>query len=113
MKDLLINTLETICPNNVYLQGTLTEAYPDNFITFWTSYTDDGSHYNNDVCSVNWNFDVIFYSNDPSLIASIPPQIIAALKQVGFIPQGKGYDIPSDEPSHTGWAMEFVISETL
>lgn len=115
MKELLIETLETICPGNVFLQGTFAEeeAYPESFITIWTDDTDDNSHYDNDVHSIDWYFTVIFYSSDPSQIGTIPGQITAALKEKGFIPQGKGFDIPSDRPSHTGWTMEFVITEVI
>lgn len=115
MKQLLIEVLEGICPNNVYLQGTLSEdeAYPSEFITFWTNYTDDNSHYDNDVDSVDWQFSVIFYSNDPANVGTVPGTIRTKLKAAGFIPQGKGFDVPSDVPTHTGWAMDFIITENL
>lgn len=115
MKSLLIQILETICPNKVFLQGTLNPdvAYPDEFITFWTNYTDDNAHYDNSVESVDWNFSVIFYSNNPDRVASVPAVISAALKTAGFIPQGKGNDVLSDVPTHTGWAMEFIFIEYL
>lgn len=115
MKDLLIETLETICPGNVFLQGTFAEevAYPESFITFWTDSTNDDSHYDNDVHSIDWHFTVIFYTSNPATIETVPGQIREALKAAGFIPQGKGFDIPSDRPSHTGWTMEFVIEEII
>lgn len=112
MKQLLIDTLNTFgCP--VYLQGTLNpeEAYPESFITFWTDYTSDNAHYDDDVHSVDWNFSVIFYSSNPTLVNTKPKEIIKAMRSAGFIPQGKGQDIPSDEPNHTGWAMEFIYTE--
>lgn len=113
MKELLISVLETICPNNVFLQGTLAEneQYPESFITFWTDYTDDNSHYDNAVHSINWSFTVIFYSSNPALVLSKPAEIRTALKAAGFIPQGRGNDTPSDQPSHTGWAMDFIYTE--
>lgn len=97
------------------LQGTLDPAqpYPDDFVTIWTDYTADNSHFDNVVNSVDWNFTVIYYSNDPEKIATKPIEIIAALRAAGFVPQGKGQDIPSDEPTHTGWAMEFIGVEYL
>lgn len=113
MKQLLIQTLETICPGNVFLQGTLNpnEDYPTEFITFWTDYTNDNSHYDDSVKSVDWNFSVIFYSNSPDRVASVPASIYSAMKTAGFIPQGKGNDVRSDVQSHTGWAMDFVFKE--
>lgn len=115
MKTLLIQTLETICPNNVFLQGTLNpnEDYPADFITFWTDFTNDVRHYDNDVKSIEWNFSVMFYSNNPDNVASVPATIRTALKNAGFIPQGKGNDILSDVSSHTGWAMDFKKIEYL
>lgn len=115
MKSLLIQVLEQFCPNNVYLQGTLNpnEAYPESFVTFWTNYTEDNAHYDNDTTSIDWNFSVIYYSSNQSNVDSVPAQIRAALKNVGFIPQGKGNDIYSDVQSHTGWAMEFIFKEIL
>lgn len=115
MKQTLIQTLNTFCPNKVFLQGTLNpnESYPDEFITFWTNYTDDNAHYDNDLKSIDWNFSVIFYSNNPDRVASVPALIRTALKNAGFIPQGKGNDIPSDVQTHTGWAMTFLYKEYL
>ena len=114
MKNLLINELNKF-GYPVYLQGSLNadEAYPETFITFFTDYTADGSHYENDVNSVEWNFSVILYSSDPKIVNEKPIEIINALKKAGFIPQGKGQDIPSDEPTHTGWAMDFKYIEYI
>lgn len=110
MKSKLLTVLETFCPNNVFLQGTLANnaPYPDEFITFWTDTTPDNAHYDNDTKSWDWHFSVIYYSNNPANVGTKPAQITAALKVAGFIPQGKGNDIPSDVQSHTGWAMEFI-----
>lgn len=96
----------------VFLQGSMNAdaAYPDSFITFFTN-TDDGSHYDNETASYVWDFAVIFYSNDPALVNSKPEEIRKALKAAGFIPQNKGQDILSDEPTHTGWAMDFYYTE--
>lgn len=115
MKQSLISVLETFCPNNVFLQGTLNgdAEYPETFVTFWTNYTEDNAHYDDDVCSIDWEFSVILYSCDPAVVGTMPAQIRAALKDAGFIPQGRGNDIPSDRPSHTGWAMDFIKTEYL
>lgn len=114
MKQTLITLLEAVCPN-VYLQGTLAEnaEYPESFITFWTDYTDDDTFYDNATHSEIWSFSIIFYSSDPLKVQTKPAEIRAALKQAGFIPQGKGHDIPSDRPSHTGWVTEYIYKENL
>lgn len=97
------------------LQGTLAEEkpYPANFVTIWTDYTADNSHFDNNVTSVEWHFTVIFYTNNAEEITTKPIDIISTLRAAGFIPQGKGQDIPSDEQTHTGWAMEFIGVENL
>jgi hypothetical protein len=114
LKQKLINTLSAF-GYPVFLQGTLNpeEAYPNTFITFFVDSTDDNGHYENNAISVNWYFSVIIYSDNPEIVNTKPDEIRAALKAAGFIPQGKGQDAPSDEPTHTGWAMDFVITEYL
>lgn len=113
MKQKLIDILETFCPNNVFLQGTRNpeEAYPPELLTFWTNSTAFRAHYDNEADSVNWNFYVMYYADDPMLVNTKPRQIAAALKAAGFVQQGFGHDILSDEKTHTGWAMEFTYSE--
>lgn len=112
MKEKLINILDTF-GYPVYLQGTLNpdDAFPDTFITFWTDYTDDNAHFDNDVYAVEWSFSVILYSNDPAIVNTKPDEIRTALKAAGFIPQGKGQDIASGEQTHTGWAMDYIFVE--
>lgn len=112
MKNKLINALEQF-GFPVFLQGTLNpaEAYPKTFITFWTNSTDDNAHFDNKTVSYDWAFSVILYSDDPEIVNTKPDEIRAVLKAAGFIPQGKGFDVPSGEPTHTGWAMDFVITE--
>jgi hypothetical protein len=114
MKQKLIETLSTF-GYPVFLQGTLNpeETYPKTFITFFTDSTDDNGHFENKTNSVDWSFSVILYADDPEIVNTKPNEIRAALKAAGFIPQGKGNDILSDEPTHTGWAMDFVITEYL
>lgn len=115
MKDKLIAVLEQFCPDNVYLQGTLNEneAFPAEFLTFWTDSTGIASSFDNHFNSVNWTFSVNYYSSDPQLVATKPALISAALQDAGFIPQGIGFDLPSGVDTHTGWAMDFIITEYL
>lgn len=116
MKQKLIDALGT-CGfadgKTIFLQGTINpeEAYPSEFVTFWTTFTQDLSHYDNDVDAVGWQFAVIYYADDPAKVATRPREIAAALKAAGFVQQGKGYDILSDEKTHTGWAMDFTYPE--
>lgn len=115
MKQKLIDILEKHCPNNVYLQGTMNpdKEYPADFVTFWTPSTDDAAHFDNTTAAVDWTFYVIYYSNDPNKVNTKPREIAADLKAAGFVQRGRGYDISSDAPTHTGWAMEFMCVERL
>ena len=115
MKQKLIDVLERHCPNNVYLQGTMNpdEVYPSEFVTFWTPATDEAAHFDNVAAAVDWTFYVIYYSEDPAKVNTKPFEIAADLKAAGFVQRGRGNDIASDEPTHTGWAMDFVCVERL
>lgn len=112
MKTLLIETLESL-GYDVYLQGTFPEdkAYPESFITFFTLSGDDAAHYDNEPAGTAWEYQVIFYSSNPRQVATVPRDIESCMRAAGFIPRGRGRDIPSDEPTHTGWAMEFYYLE--
>lgn len=111
--ELLYNTLKQFnLP--IYLQGSIgaDEKYPDHFITYWIPDSTDSSHYNNNVHTVDWYVTVIYYTNDMNTIMSKSAEILSALRAVGFIPQGKGNFIPSDEATHTGWTMDLIYCET-
>ncbi|MCQ2077021.1 MAG: hypothetical protein MJZ20_08390 [Bacteroidaceae bacterium] len=114
MIDTLITALKTIL-SKVYLQGALNpnEGYPDEFITYWTSYTEDGSHYDNSVNSINWSFQVIVYTNDRSNLIPYAQEITQTLREIDFIPDGWGAEIASDLDGWTGWAMDFKKTEYL
>lgn len=109
MKELLINTLLTF-GYPVILQGSMNEneAYPDSFFTFWNNDTYDGDHYDNQPIDYVWDFDVNFYSTDPTLVNTKLLEAKTKLKQQGFIISGKGYDVASDYPTHTGRGMNVL-----
>ena len=114
VKQLLISTLESF-EYPIYLQGSLSadDEYPDAFFTFWNNSTTDESFYNNNETQVIWDFDLNFYSNDPVLVNSVLRQAKATLKAVGFIPDGSGYDVISDEATHTGRGMNFLFIQKV
>ena len=115
MKQKLVDILEKHCPSNVYLQGTMNpeKEYPAEFLTFWTTATYNRSHYDNAVVSIDWQFFVVYYSDDPLKVNTKPLEIAADLRAAGFVQQGKGRDILSDEATHTGWAIDFTYTEKL
>lgn len=110
MKEKLINALAPL-GYPVYLQGTAPQQYPEHFITFWTIDTAAAAEFDNALMLSEWQFYVYFYSTDPVLLQSGAAAIRAALKAAGFTPHGKGRDLLSDEPTHTGWVQEFSIIE--
>ena len=103
MEDRLIELLESF-GYPVIRQGSMSEdeSYPDNFFTFWNNDSSDGSHYDNEVASLVYDYDVNSYSSDPSLTYSNLRDAITLLKSEGFIISGDGYDVVSDEDTHTG-----------
>lgn len=115
VKNLLISTLENQFGYPIYLQGSLSndEAYPDSFFTFWNNNTTDGGFYNNNETLTVWDFDLNFYSRSPLLVNSVLLEAKALLKGVGFIPDGNGYDVLSDEVTHTGRGMNLLFVEKV
>ena len=112
MKQELITLLETF-KYPVRLQGSLSkdELYPESFFTFWNDETTDLSHYDNDAIAFVWNFTIYFYSTSPTLVNSVLIEAKNLLKQNGWIVPGVGYDVPSDEQTHTGRAIEVMFIE--
>lgn len=112
MKDTLINLLETF-GYPVFLQGSMNEdaTYPESFFTFYNLEVDGEAFYDDEEQCYLWIFDVNFYSSDASLVNTKLLEAIALLKQNGFIATGKGHDVGSDEPSHTGRGMTIKYYE--
>jgi len=112
MKDLLIELLESF-GYPVFLQGSLSadEPYPTSFFTFWNNSSDGDSFYDNDERKTVWNFDLNFYSIEPTLVNTKLIEAKTLLKENGFIVTGKGYDISSDEPTHTGRGINVLKIE--
>lgn len=103
MKDLLIETLEPF-GYPIFQQGSLSEeeAYPESFFTFWNNDSNDDMFYDNEPRQTIWDFDLNFYSIDPLLVNEVLIKAKAKLKENDFIVIGKGHDVASDEPTHTG-----------
>ena len=104
MKETLISLLTEEFHLPVIQQGSMDPeaAYPESFFTFWNNDTSDGSHYDNDAVAFVWDFDVNFYSSDPSAVNTVMPRVRQLLRANGWIVPGVGYDVTSDEPTHTG-----------
>ena len=103
--DTLIKLLNTLTVDKVLRQGTLLldETYPELFITFWENESYDGNHYdNNKENGVIYDFDINVYGSDFKKVYQTMEEAIELLKANNFIVNGKGYDIPSDEPNFIG-----------
>lgn len=114
MEDLLIQTLESF-GYPVRRQGSLgeKERYPDRFFTFWENGSYDKKHYDNHTHSVVHDYDINFYSIDPKQTYDKLREAMAVLKRNGFIVIGSGYDIGSDEKTHTGRGFNALYMKTI
>ena len=112
MEDKLIELLETF-GYPVYRQGSLSNdaTYPDSFFTFWNNQSPDHAFYDNTEYGTEWDFDVNFYSVDPDLTYSKLLEAKTLLKQNGWVVPGKGHDVMSDEPSHSGRGISALFLE--
>ena len=120
MEDLLISTLEAL-GYPVMLQGSLLpeESYPDHFFTYWNDSADGSSFYSNTEGAILWAYSLNFYSVDPELVSNVfkdlkdTPTAKKLLKSAGFTVSGAGYDVPSDEPTHTGRGISLLYRQEL
>ena len=114
MEDLLISTLESL-GYPVRLQGSLLpdESYPDSFFTFWNDSADGVSYYSNNEGAILWAYSLNFYSTDPLLVSSKLLEAKSLLVKAGFVVSGAGYDVPSDEDTHTGRAISLLYRQKL
>ena len=112
MEDQLLEIL-TSFKYPVYRQGSMSddEAYPPTLITFWNNDSPDHAHYDNSEYGSAWDYTVFVYSSDPTLVYSVLMDIRTALKNAGWIVPSKGFDVASDEPTHTGRALEVFYLE--
>jgi hypothetical protein len=85
--------------------------YPDTFITFWNSDSTDHAHYDNHEYGTSWIYNVYVYSVDPEITFTLLEQIRTELKNNNWIVPGKGFDVTTEEPSHTGRGITIYYLE--
>lgn len=98
----------------VYRQGSMSAdaVYPETFITFWNNASPDHAHYDDKGYGTAWDYTVFVYSSDPAAVYSVLMDIRTALQAAGWVCPSKGYDVASDEATHTGRALEVFFLET-
>lgn len=107
MEDALIELLTSL-GYDVYRQGSFADgdSYPDSFFTFWQTDSPDHAHYSNKDYGTEWSYSINFYSVDPALTYSVLDSARTLLKQNKWIIPSRGYDVYSDEPTHTGRGLQ-------
>jgi hypothetical protein len=92
----------------VYRQGSLgkKEPYPESFFTYWVTDSPEHAHYDNRNYGIAWACRVYFYSTNPALTYDKIAEARATLKEAGWVVPSAGYDVPSDEETHTGRAID-------
>ena len=114
MKKALVTLLKTFnLP--VFQQGSLNDddIYPAAFFTYWNTETEDGAFYDNTEHRTIWSFTVYFYCTNPELTNTILLEAKQLLKDNGWIVDGKGYDVPSDQKDYTGRALDVLYVENI
>ena len=97
----------------VYRQGSMSAdaKYPETFLTYWNNASPDHSHYDNDNFGTAWDFNIFVYSSDPDKTYEVLQQARTALKSAGWVCPSKGFDVASDEATHTGRGLEVFYLE--
>ena len=85
-------------------QGSYEEAdeLPASFFTFWNMDTPEDGFYDNEAHQAVWFWAVYYYTKDPSSIFHKMQEFYIIAKEKGFIPDGRGKDIPSGLPDYSG-----------
>ena len=97
----------------VYRQGSMSddEAYPETFFTFWNNDSPDHSHYDNEDYGCEWWYNIYVYSEDPEKTYQLLNEARLGLKRAGWICLGRGFDVQSDEETHTGRGLEVIYMQ--
>lgn len=99
----------------IYRQGSMssTQEYPQAFFTTWNNDTREEAFYGGEARRRVWDYDINFYASDPELVDKIPEEAIARMKKEGFIIDRAGYDVMSDERTHTGRGIHILCIDDM
>ncbi|MGB7594704.1 MAG: hypothetical protein WBL80_04005 [Erysipelotrichaceae bacterium] len=111
VRDTLITTL-TPLSYDVRLQGSYAddEPLPESFITYLVIEAPDGSFYEGSPMLTRHRIQVVFYSKKMALINTVPALMDVALKDAGFLRDGKGRDY-GFENEHYGLLVNYSFTE--
>ena len=114
VKQLLIDTIESF-NYPVYQQGSMSDSddYHASFFTFFNNNTNDDAFFDNTATRIIWDFDLNIYSVDPAVVNTALVNAKPLLKAAGFIVNGVGYDVLSDEETHTGRGINVLYIEKV
>lgn len=114
VKQLLIDTISSF-NYPIYQQGSMSDSdtYPDSFFTFFNNSTNDDDFFDNQETIIIWDFDLNIYSLDPEVVNATLREAKPLLKAAGFIVDGVGYDVISDEVTHTGRGINVLYIEKV
>lgn len=114
VKQLLIDTISSF-NYPVKQQGTMSDSdeYPDSFFTFYNNGTDDDRFFDDQETVTIWDFDLNIYSVDPEVVNTTLRMAKPLLKAAGFIVNGVGHDVLSDEETHTGRGINVLYIEKV
>lgn len=115
IKQLLIDTVFNYFHYPVYQQGSMSDSdeYPDSFFTFFNNETNDDNFFDNQETITIWDFDLNIYSIDPDVVNTTLRDAKPLLKAAGFIVNGVGYDVLSDEETHSGRGINVLYIEKV
>ena len=96
-------------------QGSFSESenIPDTYFAFWNLDTPEDGFYDNNPTRAVWHWQVYLYTKDPSIMYSKMDELIALARQSGFVPDGRAWDIPTDEPGYVGRSVRLLYVETI
>lgn len=84
-----------------YRQGSY-GGNEESYFTFWNIRTPEKQFYDNAPHGAEWKWAVYFYTRKPQEVYTKVDELSIILKEKGFIVDGRGFDIPSDEPGYIG-----------
>ena len=93
----------------VFIHGDMPEdmPYPETFITYIWYDSSDLWRFDNRATATNYICQVTVYSRLPNEMDNAVSKVIEILTANGYSKDGGGRMIPSDEPTHLGWTIDF------